>query len=79
MIVAYMKTGLLDPPGYKEAYRNFISDGWTSLFTILNMAVKEYQKHKPFFEEILLSAIMVKLYSELSIGACCILHHAMRL
>ena len=32
------------PPGYKEAYKKFIEDGWTSLSCDPNMVVKECQK-----------------------------------
>ena len=28
------------PPGYKEAYKKFISDGWTSSHAIQNMAAR---------------------------------------
>ena len=31
------------PPGYKEAYKKFIEDGWVSLSCDQNMAVKECQ------------------------------------
>jgi len=53
------------PPGYKEAYKKFIEDGWTSLscdpkyggqgmvgplyLVILNMEVKECQKRSVLF------------------------------
>jgi len=66
------------PPGYKEAYRKFIEDGWVSL-----SCDQEYGGQgmpntiKTFFDEMLSSAsLSFKLYSELSIGAYnCIVHH----
>ena len=67
------------PPGYKEAYRNFISDGWTSLSCDPKYGGQGMPKTvSTFFEEMLSSAsLSFKLYSELSIGAYnCILHHA---
>ncbi len=67
------------PPGYKEAYTKFISDGWTSLSCDPKYGGQGMPKTvSTFFEEILSSAsLSFKLYSELSIGAYnCILHHA---
>ena len=67
------------PPGYKEAYRRFITDGWTSLSCDTKYGGQGMPKTvSTFFEEMLSSAsLSFKLYSELSIGAYnCILHHA---
>ncbi|OUX54088.1 MAG: acyl-CoA dehydrogenase [Pelagibacteraceae bacterium TMED287] len=67
------------PPGYKEAYSKFISDGWTSLSCDPKFGGQGMPKTvSTFFEEMLSSAsLSFKLYSELSIGAYnCILHHA---
>ena len=67
------------PPGYKEAYKKFIADGWTSLSCDPKYGGQGMPKTvSTFFEEILSSSsLSFKLYSELSIGAYnCILHHA---
>ena len=67
------------PPGYKDAYKRFISDGWTSLSCDPKYGGQGMPKTvSTFFEEMLSSAsLSFKLYSELSIGAYnCILHHA---
>ncbi len=67
------------PPGYKEAYKKFIADGWTSLSCDPKYGGQGMPKTvSTFFEEMLSSAsLSFKLYSELSIGAYnCILHHA---
>jgi len=67
------------PPGYKEAYKRFINDGWTSLSCDPKYGGQGMPKTvSTFFEEMLSSAsLSFKLYSELSIGAYnCILHHA---
>ena len=67
------------PPGYKEAYKKFISEGWTSLSCDPKYGGQGMPKTvSTFFEEMLSSAsLSFKLYSELSIGAYnCILHHA---
>ena len=67
------------PPGYKEAYKKFISDGWTSLSCDPKYGGQGMPKTvSTFFEEMLSSAsLSFKLYSELSIGAYnCILHYA---
>ena len=67
------------PPGYKEAYKKFIQDGWTSLSCDPKYGGQGMPKTvSTFFEEMLSSAsLSFKLYSELSIGAYnCILHHA---
>ncbi len=67
------------PPGYKEAYKKFIADGWTSLSCDPKYGGQGMPKTvSNFFEEMLSSSsLSFKLYSELSIGAYnCILHHA---
>ncbi len=67
------------PPGYKDAYKKFINDGWTSLSCDPKYGGQGMPKTvSTFFEEMLSSAsLSFKLYSELSIGAYnCILHHA---
>jgi len=66
------------PPGYKEAYKKFIQDGWTSLSCDPKYGGQGMPKTiSAFFDEMLSSAsLSFKLYSELSIGAYnCILHH----
>jgi len=78
-IPAKLENGVVrTPPGYKEAYKKFIEDGWVSL-----SCEPEYGGQgipstiKTFFDEMLSStSLSFKLYSELSIGAYnCILHH----
>ena len=67
------------PPGYKEAYKKFIADGWTSLSCDPKYGGQGMPKTvSAFFDEMLSSAsLSFKLYSELSIGAYnCINHHA---
>ena len=67
------------PPGYKEAYKKFITDGWTSLSCDPKYGGQGMPKTvSAFFDEMLSSAsLSFKLYSELSIGAYnCIHHHA---
>ncbi len=67
------------PPGYKEAYKKFIQDGWTSLSCDPKHGGQGMPKTvSAFFDEMLSSAsLSFKLYSELSIGAYnCINHHA---
>jgi alkylation response protein AidB-like acyl-CoA dehydrogenase len=67
------------PPGYKEAYKKFIEDGWTSLSCDPKYGGQGMPKTvSAFFDEMLSSAsLSFKLYSELSIGAYnCISHHA---
>ena len=67
------------PPGYKEVYKKFIEDGWTSLSCDPKYGGQGMPKTvSTFFEEILSSSSLAfKLYSELSIGAYnCILYHA---
>jgi len=66
------------PPGYKEAYKKFIEDGWTSLSCDPKYGGQGMPKTvSVFFDEMLSSAsLSFKLYSELSIGAYnCINHH----
>ena len=67
------------PPGYKEAYKKFIEDGWTSLSCDSKYGGQGMPKTvSAFFDEMLSSAsLSFKLYSELSIGAYnCLNHHA---
>ncbi len=67
------------PPGYKEAYKKFIEDGWTSLSCDPKYGGQGMPKTvSAFFDEMLSAAsLSFKLYSELSIGAYnCINHHA---
>ena len=67
------------PPGYKEAYKKFIEDGWTSLSCDPKYGGQGMPKTvSTFFEEMLSSSsLSFKLYSELSIGAYnCINRHA---
>jgi alkylation response protein AidB-like acyl-CoA dehydrogenase len=67
------------PPGYKETYKKFIEDGWTSLSCDPKYGGQGMPKTvSSFFDEMLSSAsLSFKLYSELSIGAYnCISHHA---
>ena len=69
---------VITPPGYKEAYKKFIKDGWTSLSCDPEYGGQGMPKTiSAFFDEMLSSAsLSFKLYSELSIGAYnCILHH----
>ena len=67
------------PPGYKEAYKKFIEDGWTSLSCDPKYGGQGMPKTvSAFFDEMLSSASLAfKLYSELTLGAYnCIHHHA---
>jgi len=69
---------VITPPGYKEAYKKFIEDGWISLSCDPEYGGQGMPKTiSAFFDEMLSSAsLSFKLYSELSIGAYnCILHH----
>ena len=69
---------VITPPGYKEAYKKFIEDGWTSLSCDPKYGGQGMPKTvSAFFDEMLSSAsLSFKLYSELSIGAYnCINHH----
>jgi len=66
------------PPGYKEAYKKFIEDGWVSLSCDPEYGGQGMPNTiKTFFDEMLSSAsLSFKLYSELSIGVYnCIVHH----
>ncbi len=66
-------------PGYKEAYKKFIEDGWTSLSCDPKYGGQGMPKTvSAFFDEMLSSASLAfKLYSELTLGAYnCINHHA---
>jgi len=70
---------VITPPGYKEAYKKFIEDGWTSLSCDPKYGGQGMPKTiSAFFDEMLSSAsLSFKLYSELSIGAYnCIYYHA---
>ena len=77
---AVLENGVVrTPPGYKEAYKKYIEDGWTSLSCDPKYGGQGMPKTvSTFFEEMLSSAsLSFKLYSELSIGAYnCIHHHA---
>ncbi len=67
------------PPGYKEAYKKFINDGWTSLSCDPKYGGQGMPRTvSAFFDEMLSSASLAfKLYSELTLGAYnCIHHHA---
>jgi len=69
---------VITPPGYKEAYKKFIEDGWVSLSCDPEYGGQGMPKTiSSFFDEMLSAAsLSFKLYSELSIGAYnCILHH----
>jgi len=66
------------PPGYKQAYKKFIENGWVSLSCDPKYGGQGMPKTiSSFFDEMLSAAsLSFKLYSELSIGAYnCILHH----
>ena len=66
-------------PGYKEAYKKFIEDGWISLSCDPKYGGQGMPKTvSTFFDEMLSStSLAFKLYSELTIGAYnCILRHA---
>ncbi len=77
---AMLENGVVrTPPGYKEAYKKYIEDGWTSLSCDPKYGGQGMPKTvSAFFDEMLSSAsLSFKLYSELSIGAYnCINHHA---
>ena len=76
---AKLENGIVrTPPGYKEAYKKFIDDGWVSLSCDPEYGGQGMPKTiSSFFDEMLSAAsLSFKLYSELSIGAYnCILHH----
>ena len=77
---AILENGVVrTPPGYKEAYKKYIEDGWRSLSCDPKYGGQGMPKTvSAFFDEMLSSAsLSFKLYSELSIGAYnCINHHA---
>ncbi|WP_440929237.1 acyl-CoA dehydrogenase family protein [Candidatus Pelagibacter sp.] len=77
---AILENGVVrTPPGYKEAYKKYIEDGWISLSCDPKYGGQGMPKTvSAFFDEMLSSAsLSFKLYSELSIGAYnCINHHA---
>ena len=77
---AVLENGVVrTPPGYKEAYKKYIEDGWTSLSCDPKYGGQGMPKTvSAFFDEMLSSAsLSFKLYSELSIGAYnCINQHA---
>ena len=58
------------PPGYKEVYKKFIEDGWTSLSCDPKYGGQGIPKTvSTFFEEMLSSSSLAfKLYSELVLG-----------
>jgi len=64
------------PPGYKEAYKKFIEDGWVSLSCDPEYGGQGIPKTiSSFFDEMLSAAsLSFKLYSELSIGAYNCIH-----
>ena len=67
------------PPGYKEAYKKFIEDGWTSLSCDPKYGGQGMPRTvSAFFDEMMSScSLAFKLYSELTLGAYnCIHHHA---
>ena len=67
------------PPGYKEAYKKFIDDGWTSLSCDPKYGGQGMPRTvSAFFDEMISSSSLAfKLYSELTLGAYnCIHHHA---
>ena len=67
------------PPGYKDVYRKFIEDGWTSLSCDPKYGGQGMPRTvSAFFDEMLSSSSLAfKLYSELTLGAYnCIHHHA---
>ena len=66
-------------PGYKEAYKKFIEDGWISLSCDPKYGGQGMPKTvSTFFDEMLsYASLAFKLYSELTIGAYnCLLRHA---
>ena len=77
---AILENGVVrTPPGYKEAYKKYIEDGWISLSCDPKYGGQGMPKTvSAFFDEMLSSAsLSFKLYSELTIGAYnCINHHA---
>ena len=64
------------PPGYKEAYKKFINDGWTSLSCDPKYGGQGMPRTvSAFFDEMLSSSSLAfKLYSELTLGAYNCIH-----
>ena len=77
---AILENGVVrTPPGYKEAYKKYIEDGWTSLSCDPKYGGQGMPRTvSAFFDEMISSASLAfKLYSELTLGAYnCIHHHA---
>ena len=77
---AILENGVVrTPPGYKEAYRKYVEDGWTSLSCDPKYGGQGMPRTvSAFFDEMISSASLAfKLYSELTLGAYnCIHHHA---
>ena len=77
---AILENGVVrTPPGYKEAYKKYISDGWTSLSCDPKYGGQGMPRTvSAFFDEMISSSSLAfKLYSELTLGAYnCIHHHA---
>ena len=77
---AVLENGVVrTPPGYKEAYKKYIEDGWTSLSCDPKYGGQGMPKTvSAFFDEMISSSsLSFKLYSELTLGAYnCIHHHA---
>ena len=77
---AVLENGVVrTPPGYKEAYRKYIEDGWTSLSCDPKYGGQGMPRTvSAFFDEMISSSSLAfKLYSELTLGAYnCIHHHA---
>ena len=77
---AVLENGVVrTPPGYKEAYKKYIEDGWTSLSCDPKYGGQGMPRTvSAFFDEMISSASLAfKLYSELTLGAYnCIHHHA---
>jgi alkylation response protein AidB-like acyl-CoA dehydrogenase len=77
---AVLENGIVrTPPGYKEAYKKYIEDGWTSLSCDPKYGGQGMPRTvSAFFDEMISSASLAfKLYSELTLGAYnCIHHHA---
>ena len=69
---AVLENGVVrTPPGYKEAYKKFIEDGWTSLSCDPKYGGQGMPRTvSAFFDEMLSSSSLAfKLYSELTLGA----------
>ena len=75
---AVLENGVVrTPPGYKEAYKKFIEDGWTSLSCDPKYGGQGMPRTvSAFFDEMLSSSSLAfKLYSELTLGAYNCIHH----